>query len=98
MTLEHDEKDRRFFMRFEDGDAELVYTEPAPKLMDIQHTFVPESARGHHVADTLAEAAFQFARENGMRVVPTCPFVRRWVSSHAEYADVLDPRYASRRR
>jgi predicted GNAT family acetyltransferase len=98
MTIEHDEKERRFFVRFDDGDAELVYTEPGPRLMDIQHTFVPESARGHHVADALAEAAFQFAGEHGLRVVPTCPFVRRWLAGHPEHLRIVDPRYATRVR
>jgi uncharacterized protein len=98
MTIEHDEKERRFFVGFDDGDAELVYTEPGPGLMDIQHTFVPESARGHHVADALAEAAFQFAREHRLQVVPTCPFVRRWLAGHPEHLRIVDPRYATRVR
>ena len=98
MTIEHDEKEHRFFARFDDGEAELVYTEPDPKLMDIQHTFVPESARGHHVADALAEAAFAFARERGLCVVPSCPFVRRWLAGHPELVKLVDPRYAPRVR
>jgi predicted GNAT family acetyltransferase len=98
MTIEHDEKERRFFVRFDGGDAELVYTEPGPRLMDIQHTFVPERARGHHVADALAEAAFQFAGEHGLRVVPTCPFVRGWLAGHPEHLRIVDPRYATRVR
>lgn len=98
MTVEHDQPEHRFFIRFDDGDAELIYTEPAPTVMDIQHTYVPESARGHHVADTLAEAAFEFARERGFLVVPSCPFVRRWLGGHPELLQLVDPRYISRVR
>jgi predicted GNAT family acetyltransferase len=98
VTVEHDRTERRFFIRFDDGDAELVYTEPAPKVIDIQHTYVPDSARGHHVGDTLAEAAFEFARERGLRVVPTCPFVRRWLAGHPDLLKLVDPRYATHLR
>ena len=98
LNIVHDPTQQRFFIQFEDGDAELVYTEPGPKIMDIQHTFVPESGRGHGVADALADAAFDYARDNGLRVVPSCPFIRRWLSNHPERAAVLDPRYARRVR
>ena len=98
VTIRHDPEGQRFFVQFEDGDAELVYTEPSPNVMDIQHTFVPESGRGHGVADALADAAFDFARDHKRRVVPTCPFIRRWLSSHPERAELLDPRYAKRVR
>lgn len=98
LNIRHDQTAQRFFATFEDGDAELVYTEPAPNVMDIQHTYVPESGRGHGVADALADAAFDYARDHGLKVVPTCPFIRRWVSTNPDRAALLDPRYARRAR
>ena len=95
VKIEHDEREQRFFVRLADGDAELVYTRDDPKLMDIHHTFVPRSARGQGVAEALAEGAFRVARENGWRVIPTCPFVRKWLASHPEQMALVDARYAS---
>ena len=95
MKVEHDEQEQRFFVRLDDGDAELAYTHVDPKLMDIRHTFVPPSARGQGVAEALAETAFQVARERGWRVVPTCRFVRKWLASHPEHMALVDTRYAS---
>ena len=77
-----------------DEEAELIYTRVGPKLIDLQHTYVPDGARGHGVADALAKAAFDFARERGFRVVPTCPFVRRWLATHPEELKLVDPPYA----
>jgi len=94
MNIEHDEPEGRFFVRFDDGDAELAYTRVGPKVIDIQHTYVPTGARGHGVAEALAGAAFEYARENGLRVVPTCPFVRKWLEAHPEEVKIVDPRYA----
>lgn len=94
MQVEHLEREHRFVVRTDDEDAELTYQQVGPKLIDVQHTYVPTSARGHGVAEALAEAAFRFARERGYRVVPTCPFVRRWLASHADEAKLVDPPYA----
>ena len=94
MTVEHDEKEGRFFVRVDGDEAELMYTRIGPHLIDVQHTYVPESARGHGVAEVLAEAAFEYAREHGDRVVPSCPFVRKWLQHHAEHWQLLDPPYA----
>ena len=94
MTVEHDEKAGRFFVRLEGDEADLTYTRIGPKLIDLQHTYVPESARGHGVAEALAEAAFEYAREHGDRVVPSCPFVRTWLRRHPEKLKLVDPSFA----
>ena len=94
MKVEHDEAGSRFFVRVDDDEAELTYTRVGPKLIDLQHTYVPASARGHGLAEALATAAFDHARERGYRVVPTCPFVRRWLTHHRELATLVDAPYA----
>ena len=95
MNVEHDENGARFFVRIGEDDAELFYTLVDPKLIDLQHTFVPKSARGHGVAEALATAAFDYARDHRLRVVPSCPFVRKWLRGHPELLKLVDSRYAS---
>ncbi len=94
MKVEHDEKESRFFVRVDGDEAELAYTRVGPRLIDLQHTYVPASARGHGLAEALAEAAFDYAREHGFRVVPSCPFVRTWLRRHPERATLVDAPYA----
>ena len=98
MNVEHDEKAGRFSVRTDDdqdgGDAELIYLRVGPKLIDIQHTYVPPNGRGHGVAEALATAAFDYARDRGYLVVPTCPFVRKWLGLHPELLKLVDPLYA----
>ena len=94
MQVEHLERESRFVVRMDDEDAELTYQQVGARLIEVQHTYVPKSERGHGVAEALAEAAFQFARERGYRVVPSCPFVRRWLATHPEEAKLVDPPYA----
>ena len=94
MTVEHDEAGSRFVVHLEGNEAELAYTMSGPALIDLQHTYVPASARGKGVAEALAEAAFAYAGEHGYRVVPSCPFVRMWLRRHTEQAKLVDAPYA----
>ena len=94
MTVEHLEREHRFIVRVGDDEAELGYSRPGPRLIDIQHTFVPSAARGQGVGEALAAAAFDFAREQNLRVIPSCPFVRGWLESHPVEAALVDRRYA----
>jgi predicted GNAT family acetyltransferase len=93
MNVEHDEHGSRFVVRIGDDEATLTYTVAGPKLIDLQHTFVPESGRGHGIAEMLATAAFDYARERGLRVVPSCPFVRAWLRRHPDELALVDAPY-----
>jgi predicted GNAT family acetyltransferase len=39
--------------------------------------------RGHHLGDTLAQAAIDAARAEGLRVVAVCPFVKAYLRKRA---------------
>lgn len=49
------------------------------------HTEVPEAFRGHGYAATLARAALEYARDEHLRVIPVCPFVRGYLARHPEF-------------
>jgi len=82
IVVEHEPGNQRFIVRLPGGDAELTYTRPDRQTIDLKHTEVPESGRGHGVAEALAHAAMGYARKEGLQVIPTCPFVRRWLGRH----------------
>jgi uncharacterized protein len=78
--------------RFEAAvDGRLAYLEyrREPGLLDIVHTEVPGEMKGRGVGGTLAEAALRYARENGLRVVPHCPFVAAYIRRHPEHRDLV---------
>ncbi len=41
-----------------------------------------EAFEGKGVASALAKAAFGYARDHGLKVIPTCPFMSAWVKKH----------------
>jgi len=57
--------------------------------IDLQHTLVVPNHRGEGLAGVLAERAFEDARAQGLRVIPSCPFVSGWLVDHPEVHDLL---------
>ncbi len=74
MDILHDPQQQKFYIPLGSEEAHLDYVE-RDGVMDIQHVYVPASQRGRGLAGKICIKAFDYARENGYRVVPTCPFV-----------------------
>jgi len=89
MTVAHEQERHRFVVSEPDGRGELVYTPHGPGVIDLLHTEVAPSLRGRGVGDALAKAALDYARRNGIKVIVTCPFVKKWLARHPEQGDVV---------
>jgi hypothetical protein len=68
--------------------AELVYRRADDRLV-LVHTGVPDAIAGHGLAGRLAQAALDYAAEQGLSVVPQCPYVRSWLTRHPEVAETV---------
>lgn len=88
MTVQHDSDQHRFTADTEHGMAELAYTRSGERITFV-HTEVPKADEGQGVGSALAEAGLSFARENGLAVVPQCPFVAHYVREHPDTQDLL---------
>lgn len=89
MTVEHEPDRHRFIVRLPEGEGRLLYREAGPGVLNFWHTEVDPALRGKGAADALARAAMDFARQEGLKVIPDCPYVRGWVDSHPEYVETL---------
>ena len=87
--VQHDATARRFSIALPEGMAYLAYAPAGEGTIDLQHTIVPPEAQGHGIASALALAAFEHARANGLRVIPSCPFVSEWLEGHADQRDLV---------
>ncbi len=54
----------------------------------VDHTFVPQEARGQGLAAKLVEAIVADARTQGFKIAPQCPYVVTAFGKHPEWADV----------
>lgn len=75
----HDERQGRFCAVIDGAEAYLSYVQTDERTLDFRHTFVPEELRGRQLAEQLVRYGFAFAKGQGFRVIPTCPYVRRLV-------------------
>lgn len=75
----------RFFVNVDGAEAELLY-ERRGDLLDVRHTFTPPALRGRELAARLTEAAFAYARAEGLRIVPTCSYTGAYLARHPELA------------
>lgn len=79
---------RRFEVNLEQGTAYLVYRQ-AGNTITLVHTEVPAALGGRGIAGALAKAGLEYARANGLRVIPSCPFVKSYLERHPEYQDLV---------
>ena len=87
-SVQHDAGRQRFHLRLEGHEAELAYHLREGVLV-IDHTGVPEAIGGRGVASRLVQAAFEYARGQGWRVIPACSYAQVWVSRHPDYAGLV---------
>lgn len=91
MQIQHDEHGRKgAFYIDEDGEwiAELTYFKNND-TMTIDHTEIDEKLRGEGIGQDMVKAAVDFARENGLKVNPVCPYARKVIEKTPELQDVL---------
>lgn len=58
-------------------------------MLVLHHTEVPAALSGQGVAATLVQAALAWAREQGLKVQPSCSYVAAYMRRHPETQDLL---------
>lgn len=78
-----------FFLAEEDGKrmGYLSYEWTDGPVFAIMHTVVDDGFQGRGVARALLTAAVDYARQNGFRIYPVCPYVEKQFEK-PEYDDV----------
>ena len=78
----------RFEVSIDGHLAELVYRRHRDRLV-LVHTGVPDELEGRGLGGMLVRAAIARAVQEGLTVVPVCPFARRWLERHPEVASTV---------
>ena len=81
MTVEHNVEAGRFEIH-EDGQLAFLQYERNADSVVMVHTEVPKALGGRGVGTLLAKTALEWARAEGIPVVATCPFVRKYMREH----------------
>ena len=60
----------------------------SPGRIVFTHTEVDDAYEGRGVGSALVRGALDAVRAEGLQVVALCPFVKRYIDRHPEYADL----------
>ena len=70
--------------------CELIYDIDGDK-MDIYHLFTPPELRGRGIAEQLSLAAFRYAKEHELKVIPNCSYIKEtFLKEHNEFNDIIE--------
>ncbi len=69
--------------------ALLTYKKSGDGVITIDHTEVDSNFRGKNIGEDLVAEAVKFARENNLKIVPTCQFAKKVIDDKPEFQDVL---------
>ncbi|MGH2611335.1 MAG: GNAT family N-acetyltransferase [Tepidiformaceae bacterium] len=90
LAVRHNEEEEQFELEVDGQVAVLAYF-VRDSTIYYPHTEVPTALQRQGLAAKLARYALDYARANGLSVVPRCPYVRAYIRRHPEYADLVEP-------
>ena len=70
--------------------AEVVFYPISDTVINLEHTFVSPDNREKGVARKMVDTVVHFAREQGMTILPTCPYAKKVLTTHSQYQDILE--------
>lgn len=85
VNIEHHKENNRFQTTIENRKAYLSYRKQGEGTLEYYKTFVPEQDRDRGIASQLTRAALTYAKNNDLKVIPTCPFVASYIEEHREF-------------
>jgi predicted GNAT family acetyltransferase len=90
VRVKHDVAAQQYEVYVDDRRAGLAGYRDEDGQRVLTHTEVDPEFGGRGLAGRLAKRALDDAREAGLRVVPQCSYMAKYIERHAEYADLVD--------
>ncbi|MDD2244057.1 MAG: GNAT family N-acetyltransferase [Dysgonamonadaceae bacterium] len=75
VQLKLEKKNGRFFIVKDDEQIAELDFDLEENIMDAYHTGVRKEFEGQGIAALLFDEMVKFARDNGYKVIPTCPYI-----------------------
>jgi predicted GNAT family acetyltransferase len=87
--VKHDERESKYYAVIDGLEAVCEYGAAGDGRLNFFHTYVPPELRGRGVADELVRHALDDVLARGLKVIPSCWFVRVYIDRHDEYKAAL---------
>jgi uncharacterized protein len=84
-----DQDQQRFVMEVDGHECELGFSRDG-NIASMNHVRVPDAVGGRGLAGQLTRHALDWARDEGLKVRPVCPYVATWIERHPDYQGLVD--------
>jgi uncharacterized protein len=84
----HNEPAHRFEVHVDGETAVLLYRREG-NTITFTHTRVPNGIGQHGIGSELVRTGLEYAKSQGLKVIPLCPFAAAYIQSHPEYLDLV---------
>ena len=84
----HEKDNERFIIYKEDKESFIEYRLSKDEI-NLYHTYTDPGLRGKGLAAQVVRAAFEYAKKNNLKVVPTCSYVQAFVRRYNEYDELV---------
>jgi len=87
LEVVHNPAQKRFEIQIGDQIAMVKYILGSSEII-FTHTEVPEVFEGHGIAGKIAKVAVEYAKAQGLRIRPMCPYMAEYIKRHPEYHSI----------
>ncbi len=84
-----DNVDRSRFEMPVEGHVAFVTYRRSPESIALLHAEVPRELEGRGIGSRLARGTLDAIRQEGLKVVPRCSFIRAFIERNPSYRDML---------
>jgi predicted GNAT family acetyltransferase len=88
IEVQHDTDGERFVAEIEGQEAYLSY-KIFDNILTLYFAFTPPALRGKEIAKLVVEHALDYAKDNNLKVIPTCSYVQAFISNNEQYKNLL---------
>jgi uncharacterized protein len=90
MEIKHDKELQKFYFIESGKECYAKYMMDDSKTINILKVYVHPDLRNQGFAGKLAKAALDYAKENNLKVIPTCSYADYFIAGNKEYKNLLD--------
>lgn len=88
LEVRNNTSENRFEVTLGDTIGQVAYYLEGKSIVFV-HTEVPREYGGQGIADKMADVALEYAKAEGLKVVPLCPFITSYIRRHPEYQPLV---------
>ena len=84
-----DNKEKKRFEAQVEGHQAFVEYSVKPNILVLEHTEVDKALAGKGVGGEMIEAVLLEMELRGLKVIPECPFITKYIEKHPEWKSIV---------